>query len=305
MREIIARGELGKLGLIHSFNYTNYLYRPRRPEELDTSLGGGILSTRCRIRSTPREYSAAASAQRSRAARPSSIRRARPRRVAPRCCNSTTAPRRRSSKRLRPFRFRRMALRHRRARRAEADRRAAPPVAGQSAKIQERAPRPSPMARRAAICRQHRPHFGITIVTCARGRHARLGRRRHDLRPRRHARNRRSRAAAACRAAARCWTTCAPPSAPGRPPGARRPLGQGHRRGRARHPAIGARGPRGRAGTSGGGGRFQRDRYREIAKSGAPARRTAGARNARSAPKATAIRTVTATPVWSSRTWRT
>ena len=43
MREFIARGELGKLGLIHSFNYTNYLYRPRRPEELDTSLGGGIL----------------------------------------------------------------------------------------------------------------------------------------------------------------------------------------------------------------------------------------------------------------------
>ena len=43
MREIIARGELGRLGLIHSFNYTNYLYRPRRPEELDTSRGGGIL----------------------------------------------------------------------------------------------------------------------------------------------------------------------------------------------------------------------------------------------------------------------
>jgi phthalate 4,5-cis-dihydrodiol dehydrogenase len=43
MRDIIARGELGKLGLIHSFNYTNYLYRPRRPEELDTAQGGGIL----------------------------------------------------------------------------------------------------------------------------------------------------------------------------------------------------------------------------------------------------------------------
>jgi phthalate 4,5-cis-dihydrodiol dehydrogenase len=43
MREIIARGELGKLGLIHSFNYTNYLYRPRRPEELDTAQGGGLL----------------------------------------------------------------------------------------------------------------------------------------------------------------------------------------------------------------------------------------------------------------------
>jgi phthalate 4,5-cis-dihydrodiol dehydrogenase len=43
MRDIIARGELGKLGLIHSFNYTSFLYRPRRPEELDTAQGGGIL----------------------------------------------------------------------------------------------------------------------------------------------------------------------------------------------------------------------------------------------------------------------
>jgi phthalate 4,5-cis-dihydrodiol dehydrogenase len=43
MRDIIARRELGPLGLIHSFNYTNYLYRPRRPEELDTAKGGGIL----------------------------------------------------------------------------------------------------------------------------------------------------------------------------------------------------------------------------------------------------------------------
>jgi phthalate 4,5-cis-dihydrodiol dehydrogenase len=43
MRDIVMRGELGRLGLIHSFNYTNYLYRPRRPEELDTSKGGGIL----------------------------------------------------------------------------------------------------------------------------------------------------------------------------------------------------------------------------------------------------------------------
>ena len=43
MRGIIARRELGRLGLIHSFNYTNFLYRPRRPEELDTAKGGGIL----------------------------------------------------------------------------------------------------------------------------------------------------------------------------------------------------------------------------------------------------------------------
>jgi phthalate 4,5-cis-dihydrodiol dehydrogenase len=43
MFAMIAGGALGRLGAIHSFNYTNFLYRPRRPEELDTALGGGIL----------------------------------------------------------------------------------------------------------------------------------------------------------------------------------------------------------------------------------------------------------------------
>jgi phthalate 4,5-cis-dihydrodiol dehydrogenase len=43
MRDVIERGDLGKLGMILSFNYTNFLYRPRRPEELDTAQGGGIL----------------------------------------------------------------------------------------------------------------------------------------------------------------------------------------------------------------------------------------------------------------------
>jgi phthalate 4,5-cis-dihydrodiol dehydrogenase len=43
MRAMIASGELGRLGMIASWNYTSYLYRPRRPEELDTAKGGGIL----------------------------------------------------------------------------------------------------------------------------------------------------------------------------------------------------------------------------------------------------------------------
>jgi phthalate 4,5-cis-dihydrodiol dehydrogenase len=43
MREIVASGELGRLGMIASWNYTNFLYRPRRPEELDEARGGGIL----------------------------------------------------------------------------------------------------------------------------------------------------------------------------------------------------------------------------------------------------------------------
>jgi phthalate 4,5-cis-dihydrodiol dehydrogenase len=43
MRRIVASGELGALGMIAAWNYTNFLYRPRRPEELDTACGGGIL----------------------------------------------------------------------------------------------------------------------------------------------------------------------------------------------------------------------------------------------------------------------
>jgi phthalate 4,5-cis-dihydrodiol dehydrogenase len=43
MREMIASGAHGRLGLIAQWNYTSYLYRPRRPEELDTARGGGIV----------------------------------------------------------------------------------------------------------------------------------------------------------------------------------------------------------------------------------------------------------------------
>jgi phthalate 4,5-cis-dihydrodiol dehydrogenase len=43
MRRIVAKGELGALGMIAAWNYTNFLYRPRRPEELDTAQGGGIM----------------------------------------------------------------------------------------------------------------------------------------------------------------------------------------------------------------------------------------------------------------------
>lgn len=42
-RTIIARGELGRVRMITAINYTDFLYRPRRPEELDTARGGGVL----------------------------------------------------------------------------------------------------------------------------------------------------------------------------------------------------------------------------------------------------------------------
>ena len=43
MRQTMLSGGLGRLVMLSMWNYTDFLYRPRRPEELDTSLGGGIL----------------------------------------------------------------------------------------------------------------------------------------------------------------------------------------------------------------------------------------------------------------------
>lgn len=42
-RRMIAAGEIGAVRAIHALNCTDFLYRPRRPEELDTARGGGVL----------------------------------------------------------------------------------------------------------------------------------------------------------------------------------------------------------------------------------------------------------------------
>jgi len=42
-REIIASGEVGPLRMITAVNFTDFLYRPRRPEELITEKGGGVI----------------------------------------------------------------------------------------------------------------------------------------------------------------------------------------------------------------------------------------------------------------------
>lgn len=41
--DLIASGVHGRLRMITAFNFTDFLYRPRRPEELDTALGGGVV----------------------------------------------------------------------------------------------------------------------------------------------------------------------------------------------------------------------------------------------------------------------
>jgi len=42
-RAIIDSGELGRVRMIHAMNYTDFLYRPRRPEELVSAEGGGVV----------------------------------------------------------------------------------------------------------------------------------------------------------------------------------------------------------------------------------------------------------------------
>src|SRR4051794_27434684 len=42
-RKLIASGQYGRLRMISAMMFTDFLYRPRRPEELDTSKGGGAV----------------------------------------------------------------------------------------------------------------------------------------------------------------------------------------------------------------------------------------------------------------------
>jgi phthalate 4,5-cis-dihydrodiol dehydrogenase len=42
-RALIASGAYGRLRLITALNFTDFVYRPRRPEELDPSAGGGVV----------------------------------------------------------------------------------------------------------------------------------------------------------------------------------------------------------------------------------------------------------------------
>ena len=42
-REIIESGAYGAPRMISALNFTDFLYRPRRPEELDTAQGGGVI----------------------------------------------------------------------------------------------------------------------------------------------------------------------------------------------------------------------------------------------------------------------
>jgi phthalate 4,5-cis-dihydrodiol dehydrogenase len=42
-RQLVESGRFGPVRMITAFNFTDFLYRPRRPEELDTARGGGAV----------------------------------------------------------------------------------------------------------------------------------------------------------------------------------------------------------------------------------------------------------------------
>jgi phthalate 4,5-cis-dihydrodiol dehydrogenase len=42
-RALTDSGAFGAVRMIHAFNYTDFIYRPRRPDELDTAQGGGAI----------------------------------------------------------------------------------------------------------------------------------------------------------------------------------------------------------------------------------------------------------------------
>jgi phthalate 4,5-cis-dihydrodiol dehydrogenase len=42
-RALVAGGKYGRLRMLTAMNFTDFLYRPRRPEELDSAAGGGVV----------------------------------------------------------------------------------------------------------------------------------------------------------------------------------------------------------------------------------------------------------------------
>jgi phthalate 4,5-cis-dihydrodiol dehydrogenase len=90
-RAIVESGELGRVRMITAINFTDFLYRPRRPEELDPSAGGGVVSARRRTRWTSCGCWAAGRRERAlQAGR--GTRHAAPRARTRRCSPSRTAP---------------------------------------------------------------------------------------------------------------------------------------------------------------------------------------------------------------------
>ena len=248
--------------MINAQYYTDFLYRPRRPEELDTAQGGGVVfSQGAHQVDIVRLLGGGRVAQRARADRRLGPGAARPKVRTRRCSRSTTARSRRS-----PTAATRIST-------------ATSSAAGSARWARRRTPSavrcgaPAAAARRESPARRPRsstPQLrrrGLSAAPARRGRRrvARAFRRRARLlRARRSAPAadrrddlRRRRAAPRCAAASRrcrapkSSTSSTRRSSHGRAAAARRALGDGHARGVPRDSALGARAARDRAATPG------------------------------------------------------
>ncbi len=86
MRDVIRSEELGKVGAINILSYTDWMFRPRMPQEVEIATGGGVPYCQGPIRSTRSASSAVA------ASRASAPRRASGSRGATATCPATTRP---------------------------------------------------------------------------------------------------------------------------------------------------------------------------------------------------------------------
>ena len=241
--------------MINSFNYTNFLYRPRRPEELDTAQGGGIL-----FNQVPHQIDIArllgGGLVRSVRAQTTVLDPARPTEGSCYRVSAIRKWRRRVAglQRLRLFRFRRMALLDQRARRSEGTR----PTVPRAARSREAQGRNATAHREVRLRRAEPATAAAPAAFRVDDRHLRERRSAASadglIEIRRSPEQARSRSSVApgCPAAAKCSTTWRRVT-PRPPADARRPLGQGHRGGCARDPAIGEGAARDHAASSGAG----------------------------------------------------
>ena len=179
-REIIASGALGAVRMINAQYYTDFLYRPRRPEELVTTRGGGAVFSQAAHQVDIVRLLGGGRVRSVRAQTGRGTRRARPRARTPRCWCSTTALCVAGVQRLRAFRRRRALRRRRRNGSGQAPTR-----------LRRRAPEPAPRGR---------SRRGNGIEECAQLRRRRL--RRSAPRPRRRPRRHRTSISAWCWSAA-------------------------------------------------------------------------------------------------------
>jgi phthalate 4,5-cis-dihydrodiol dehydrogenase len=91
VRELCEHGDFGDVRMITAINFTDFLYRPRRPEELDTRSGGGVIFSQGAHQIDTVRLSAAGELPACAPSPAHGMHRGRPRARTARCSRSTAA----------------------------------------------------------------------------------------------------------------------------------------------------------------------------------------------------------------------